>query len=193
VKVLHLGCGRRRYSAPELFTYVGLHNMPADADVVHLDADDRLEPDVVCELGMDGIPLDDDSVDLAIAWHVLEHVGVQGVTAGWFFFWEELYRVLKPEGWLYAECPYHSSVWAWADPTHTRAMSEHALVFFNQDSYRIPDSMISPYRITCDFVFAGMNGMPRGWARIKDEQDRQVESIRFALQARKPLKPWWEN
>jgi SAM-dependent methyltransferase len=193
MKVLHLGCGRKKLPASELFAYVGLNNMPADADVVHLDADHRLEPDVVCRLGDDHIPMDDDSVDVAIAWHVLEHIGRQGETDGWFTFWEDLYRVLKPNGWLYAECPYHSSVWAWADPTHTRAISEHALVFFNQDSYRIHGSMISPYRIQCDFQPMGMDGMPKGFARVKDDVDRQVESIRFAMHAKKPLMPWWEN
>ncbi len=193
MKVLHLGCGRKKLPAHELLVSVGLSRLPVDVDIVHLDADARLEPDLVCELGADAIPMPDDSVDLAIAWHVLEHVGRQGESSAWFQCWEELYRVLKPEGWIYAECPYYSSVWAWGDPTHTRAISEHALVFFNQDSYRIPGSMISPYRIACDFMFMGLDGMPQGWARIKDHDDTQVESLRFALQARKPLNPWWVN
>lgn len=193
MKVLHLGCGRKKIDAADLFAYVGLQGMDtADVEILHLDADRRLSPDLVCELGVDPIPLPDDSVDLVIAWHVLEHIGTQGQSAGWFRFWEDLYRVLTPDGWLYAECPHYTSIWAWSDPTHTRAISEHSFLFFNQDSYRIPGSMISPYRIDCDFQWAGIGGMDKGWVLVPDAQDVRNTSLRFALSARKPLRPWWE-
>jgi SAM-dependent methyltransferase len=173
---------------------VGLQGMDAsEVNVIHLDADARLQPDLVCRLGVDPIPVADNSVDLVIAWHVLEHIGTQGVTAGWFEFWEDLYRVLKPEGWLYAECPYYAGIWAWSDPTHTRAISEHSFLFFNQDAYRIPGSMISPYRLNCDFNFVRMGGMDQGFTVLTGERDTREQSIRFALRARKPLRPWWED
>lgn len=191
--VLHVGCGRKRWAAAELFRYVGLSMDTTDATVLHLDADAALQPDLVCRLGVDAIPLPDDSVDVVIAWHVLEHVGRQGETREWFQCWEELYRVLKPGGMLYGESPYYSGIWAWSDPTHSRAISEHSFVFFAQDSYRIAESAISPYRIRCDFQWASMPGMPKGFARIAHPTDPRVESLRFALIAKKPFFGWWES
>lgn len=192
--ILHLGCGRKKLEAEALLRYVGL-SLPAGADarVTHLDADARLGPDIVCQLGEEFIPLPDDSVDIIIAWHVLEHIGHQGVTAEWFHVWQEMYRVLVPHGWLYGESPYYSSIWAWSDPTHTRAISEHSFVFFAQDSYREPTSAISPYRVQCDFGWLGMQNMPAGHAVITNESDSRVQSLRFGLVAKKPLRPWWED
>lgn len=194
MQILHLGCGRKKYAALELFGYVGL-DAPglADAEVCHVDADPRLEPDVVCTLGDDALPLPSDSVDAIVAWHVLEHVGTQGRTDAWFRFWEDAYRVLKPGGWIYAESPYYTSIWAWSDPTHTRALSEHSLVFFAQNAYRVPGSMISPYRIACDFSWLAMAGMDKGYTVYADDTDPRNTFIRFALRANKPLKPWWED
>ncbi len=194
MRVLHVGCGRKRYDAPALFASVGLEMKSDDpVEVIHLDADDRLNPDLVCTLGVNDIPLEDDSVDLVIAWHVLEHVGMQGNAEEWFFAWEELYRVLNSKGWIYAECPYYDSIWAWSDPTHTRVISEHSMIFFAQDSYRIPESMISPYRIHADFRWIRASGLEQGWAIVPDTHDPKHRAIRFALQAIKPLRPWWED
>lgn len=191
--VLHLGCGRKQYDAPELFAYVGLKMADSDATVIHLDADPRLEPDLVCRLGEQPIAVPDDSVDLIVAWHVLEHIGTQGRIEAWFDFWEEAYRVLKPNGWLYGESPYYTSLWAWSDPTHTRALSEASFVFFNQDAYRIPESAISPYRIACDFRLLAIPGLEDGTRVIEQPDNTKIHSLRFALTAQKPLQPWWVN
>lgn len=194
MKVLHLGCGRKKLSAAALFAYVGLYGLDASAaEVVHLDADHNLNPDIVCTLGGGDIQLEDNSVDVVIAWHVLEHIGTQGRTQGWFKFWEDLYRVMKPTGWLYAECPYYTGIWAWSDPTHTRAISEHSFLFFNQDAYRQEGSMISPYRVHADFQWMGMPGIPKGFTVITGTNDPREQVIRFALTARKPLRPWWAD
>jgi SAM-dependent methyltransferase len=191
MRVLHVGCGRKRWAADELFRYTGLQLPAQSAEVLHLDADPVLAPDLVCRLGQDRIPLEDDSVDLVVAWHVLEHVGRQGETAEWFQCFEELYRVLKPDGWLYGESPYYTSIWAWTDPTHTRAISEHSFVFFAQSSYGIASSAISPYRIRCDFGWLGMTNLEKGYAVIHDRRDSRIHSLRFCLVAKKPLVPWW--
>jgi SAM-dependent methyltransferase len=200
-RVLHLGCGRER----DLGRY-GVLAQPHWA-VTHLDQDPLLQPDLVCQLGRDRIvrknaktqrierPEDmlTDTFDLAVAWHVLEHIGKQGEKERWFQFWEELYRVLKPGAALVFESPYYTSIWAWSDPTHTRALSEHSFIFFNQDSYRIPGSMISPYRIACDFQWGLMPGMPKGWALIPDPTNPGSGNLRGCLVARKPLTPWWSD
>lgn len=169
MRTLQLGCGRRSRRSP---------------DDITLDADPSVAPDVVCRLGIDSLPFADDSIDHASAIHVLEHIGRQGETGEWFQFWEELYRVLAPNGTLIVESPLFSSVWAWADPTHTRALSPEAFAFFNQDAYRLEGSSISPYRIRCDFTPIGSMTL------IPD--DRGGSHFRGMLCARKPLLPWWE-
>jgi hypothetical protein len=193
MRVLHLGCGRKQLGPADLFRSVQLSIADGPVSVTHLDADPALEPDLVCRLGEDRIALDDDSVDVIIAWHVIEHIGRQGEARAWFQFWEEIYRVLRPQGWIYGETPYYTSLWAWSDPTHVRAISEHSFVFFSQDSYRIPHSAISPYRIAADFTFLGMPGLEKGFVVLTDPQDTRTQSLRFALRAQKPLRPWWQD
>lgn len=174
--VLHLGCGR-------------FSHLPG---LVTVDRDATVDPDVICELGVDRLPFEDDSVEAAVAIHVLEHIGRAGETAGWFQFWEELYRVLRPEGTLTFESPLYSSVWAWADPSHVRALSPQAFAFLDQDSYRLTPSSISPYRIQCDFTPAGSyTGLAD--AHLPAEQAEAVSHFRGTLKARKPLRPWWAS
>jgi SAM-dependent methyltransferase len=191
VKILHVGCGRKQGTAEETCEAVGLKIDLTDATVYHLDADEHLSPDVVCRLGRDEINANDDFFDVILAWHVLEHIGKQGESQEWFHAFQELYRVLKPGGLLYGECPYYTSLWAWSDPTHTRAISEASFAFFNQDNYRVPHNSISPYRIHCDFKWATMPGLPKGYVVTAAPDDARITSLRFALTAKKPLEPWW--
>ena len=188
VHVLHLGCGRKGRDVP-------LIPEPLDPYLSHvttLDGDPFLEPDIVCELGVQPIPLPDDSVDIAVANHVLEHIGRQGETYEWFAFWEELYRVLVPDGELRFESPLYDSVWCYADPSHTRALSPQAFVFLAQDSYRIPGSAISPFRIRCDFVPAKpFQGVPDSNPEIAAIE--QFSHFRGTLKAIKPLNLWWSD
>jgi SAM-dependent methyltransferase len=182
MKVLHLGCGRKGRDLSI--------DSREPAEIITLDADARLAPEIVCTLGRDPIPLPDNSIDLAVAIHVLEHIGRQGETAEWFFFWEELYRVLTPGGRLEFESPLYSSVWAWGDPSHVRVLSPQALVFFSQDSYRLEGSAISPYRIACDFLpLQTFEGMTDTNPQIAAQE--QFSHFRGILTAQKPLRPWW--
>lgn len=189
VRVLHLGCGRKGHDVPYITEPI--------ASVVSLDADPFLKPDLVCQLGVDPIPLPDNSIDVAVANHVLEHIGKQGETTEWFAFWEDLYRVLTPGGELRLESPLYDSVWAWADPTHTRALSPQAFLYFSQLSYRQVGSAISPYRIRCDFRPKQVPGQ-LVWQGYRDPNPEIAEAERVShfsgsLVAVKPLQPWWED
>ncbi len=182
LRVLHLGCGRKGRQVP-------LVPEPIES-VTTLDGDPFLKPDIVCELGVQPIPLPDDSIDVAVANHVLEHIGRQGETYEWFHFWEELYRVLAPNGELRFESPLYDSVWCWADPSHIRALSPQAFVFLSQDSYRVQGSAISPFRVRCDFVPAKV------FEGVKDSNpaiaaSEQYSHFRGALRAVKPFRGWW--
>lgn len=151
-----------------------------------LDQYKYLNPDIVCQLGVQKIPLQNDSVDYVKAIHVLEHIGKQGETADWFYFWEELYRIMKPNGELYFEAPKWNSVWGFADPSHVRLLSPESLVFFDQDSYRIKDNIISPFRINCDFKIIEYRDVGKTYY-----SDNINEFWSGKLMARKPLRTWW--
>jgi SAM-dependent methyltransferase len=195
VVVLHLGCDDKH--TPES---LGLQPMAADGtpavreiQMINLDMNPHVHPDILCTLGKEPIPLADDSVDFVLALHVLEHIGDhQGDKAAWFQFWAELYRVMKPNAAIQFECPYHNSVWAWADPTHVRAISEFTFLYLNQDAYR-SGGAIPDYRPPFDFI------APKALEKIPDhtnENVRQMEPVSFIkgrLHARKPLKPYWED
>lgn len=188
LQVLHLGCGRKGRNVAYVTEPI--------ASVQSLDADPFLKPDLLCRLGQDPIPLPDNSIDVAVAVHVLEHIGHQGETSEWFAFWEDLYRVLKPAGELRFESPMYDSVWCWADPTHTRALSPQALLYFSQDSYRIPNTSISPYRIHCDFEPKAVDGhSPFRGLRDSNPEIAEVERVSHfsgIMVAKKPFRGWWE-
>ena len=178
-KILHLGCGRKGRTLPSVV------NVPDGAKVISVDSDPRLRPDMCCHLGSESLRCDDDSIDLAVAWHVLEHIGRPCDTTYWWRFWQDLYRVLKPDGTLMFEAPYYTSVWAWADPGHVRALSPESFAFLSQANYQIDGSAITPYRVYCDFV----PEIP--YARIPSETERTA-NFRGVLRAVKPFRGWWE-
>lgn len=76
-KVLNLGCGFAKYSAP---------------NVVNLDAFDVADPNVVWDLEHMPMPFKDETFDLILANHVLEHIH------NWWECFEDCGRILKPGG-----------------------------------------------------------------------------------------------
>jgi SAM-dependent methyltransferase len=191
--MLHLGCGRRKSPEDIGFSLVGKDGQPYAGKMkwVNLDGNPSVEPDLVCVLGVDPIALPDDSVDMVIAHHVIEHIGEIGKTEAWFYFWQELYRVMKPGGRVQFECPYATSIWAWADPTHIRAISEYTFLYLNQDAYTVGGS-IPDYRPPFDFVLTDTRLRPDPI----NEGVRAMEQASFingVLVARKPLNPYWER
>jgi hypothetical protein len=192
--VLNLGCGRRRLASDYHVQTFDAGGKPVDVPVAwwHLDANPVVKPDLVCLLGRDPIPLPDNSVNLALAMHVLEHVGRQGETEAWFYFWQELYRVMQPSGRVQFECPHHTSVWAWADPTHSRAISREAFVYLNQDGYRHGGS-IPDYRPPFDFVLTDWTLKPDATNPGIHDVEGETTYCAGTLVARKPLRPYWED
>lgn len=192
--VLHLGCGRRKSAADLGMEFKVGDNLdePYTGTVtwLNLDGNPDVMPDVLCVLGRDHIPLPDNSVNLVVAQHVIEHIGEIGKTEAWFYFWEELYRVMKPNGRVQFECPYHTSLWAWADPTHVRPISEYTFLYLNQDAYTVGGS-IPDYRPKFDFQLMTWQLRPDSNADVRAKE--AASHINGILVARKPLNPYWER
>lgn len=105
--------------------------------LVTLDANDAHRPDIVHDLESIPYPFDDDTFDEIHAYEVLEHLGRQGDWRFFFAQFSELWRILKPGGYLAATCPSFRSMWAWGDPSHTRVLTSGTIVFLDQEQYRL--------------------------------------------------------
>lgn len=104
--------------------------------LITLDHNADHKPDVVHDLEELPYPFASDAFDEVHAYEVLEHTGQQG---DWRFFFDqfsELWRILKPGGYLAATTPSWRSMWAWGDPSHKRVLCSGSLVFLSQKQYR---------------------------------------------------------
>jgi len=122
----------------------------------------------------------DDSFDEVHAYEVLEHLGRQGDFRAFFAHFYELWRILKPDGYLVATCPSRFSEWLWGDPGHTRAILPATLHFLARPVYQQcegphPTSM-SDYR----------HAWKGDFEIRRSEDDRTTH--RFVLQAVKPAR-----
>lgn len=104
-------------------------------ECVTLDYNVDHRPDIVADFNYP-LPFKDETFEEIHAYEVLEHTGRQG---DWKFFFNQfadIWRLLKPGGTFHATVPAWDSVWAWADPSHTRVVPLDSLVFLSQRQYR---------------------------------------------------------
>jgi hypothetical protein len=72
-------------------------------------------------------PFKDDSVEEVYVSHYAEH------TKDLMKFMDEIWRICIPDAKVTIIGPYYTSIRAWQDPTHTRALSEATWLYFNKD------------------------------------------------------------
>lgn len=122
----------------------------------------------------------DNSVDEIECSMFVEHIPHGDSSNDPFFqFFDEIYRILKPaefdpnnpniatKGFAKIVCPYWSSMRAWQDPTHHRAISEASFLYLNKQ-WRI-DNKLDHYPVKCDFDFSyGYNVSPE-WINRNEE------------------------
>lgn len=72
-------------------------------------------------------PLPDESVIVAVASHLVEHI------KPWLFigFMDELWRVMVPDGQVVISCPHGSSQGQLQDPTHCASFNEVTFAYFD--------------------------------------------------------------
>jgi SAM-dependent methyltransferase len=159
---LLIGCGHRRDKRLK----VPPRMEDSWASLTTLDWNPDMKPDVICDLNgrlhsllpfrwvYQGDPnvigdypsFDDSTFDEIHAYEVLEHLGQQGDARAFFDHFAEIWRLLKPNGYLCATVPSRHSPWAWGDPSHTRLITRESLVFLDQSEYirQLDGEMKSP-------------------------------------------------
>lgn len=101
-----------------------------------LDWNPDVKPDVLWNLENLPLPFEDSSFDEIHCYEVLEHLGTQGDFKFFFAQFEDIWRVLKPQGLFIASVPRWDSEWAWGDPSHKRVITPGTLSFLSQAEYR---------------------------------------------------------
>src|ERR1700677_377234 len=112
------------------------------------------------------------------AYEVLEHLGQQGDITSFFHAFDNIYRILIPNGLLFATCPSIRSNWLWGDPGHRRVIQKESLIFLDQSQYtlQIGKTPMSDYRNTWKSDFQILSSTDDG------------QFHRFVLQAIKPAR-----
>lgn len=88
---------------------------------------------MACDLSIEAIPLDDESVSVITAFDFLEHMprilaSPAGSTRYPFVeLMNEIHRVLKPGGIFFSSTPCHPWPMAYSDPTHVNVMTEETI------------------------------------------------------------------
>lgn len=139
-----LGCGQIK-ATKEFF----LENMKIEPDkVIGVDIAKCEGVDIIHDLTKFPYPFKDESVDAIYSSHFVEHLdGIERIK-----FFNECYRILKPEGKMRLTHPYYKSVRAVQDPTHKwPPISENS--YFYWDKKWRETNKLDHYSINCDFEF----------------------------------------
>lgn len=99
---------------------------------VTCDYDKLNNPDYCFNLETDTFPFANDSVEIVVAHHVLEHLG-----EGYFNCLKELYRVCKPGATIDIRVPHHRHDYFYDDPTHRRPITVGGLRLFSKKHNRL--------------------------------------------------------
>lgn len=89
---------------------------------------DQEGADITCDLN-EGIPLEDNSVGVINASHLIEHLKDPIKTM------REIHRVLAHGGWAFIEVPSTDGRGAWQDPTHVSYWNENSFWYYTKKSH----------------------------------------------------------
>lgn len=159
---LDIACGQNKQTG-----FVGIDIAPCEGvDIVH-------------DLWTYPWPIESESVAAAHCSHYIEHIPMEYVNHNGiykdalFAFFDEVYRILVPDGSITIVSPYWTSVRCWQDPTHRRAITENTLLYMWKE-WRVTNRL-SHYNVECDFDFSYGYAIDPNWA------SRQEEAQRFAV------------
>lgn len=147
-------------------------------------------------------PWEDNSVEEVHCSHFIEHIPMVDVTyvdgSGkevtkdcFFAFFDELYRILRPDGVATIIWPYLKSVRAFQDPTHRRFIPLETMGYLNAEWRK--NSGLDHYAVSCNFASNVNFGFDAALALRVDEVQRRVfkeawDAIYDATAVLKPIK-----
>ncbi|MFY9315824.1 MAG: methyltransferase domain-containing protein [Burkholderiales bacterium] len=158
---LNLGCGQNRM-----------------AGFVNVDREAAVAPDLVMDLEKFPWPLEDDSVEEVVAYHVLEHVGAQA--AVFVGIMKELYRVCRPGALVRIAVPHPRHDNFFDDPTHVRAVTPMTLSLFSKAQnlhWKAQRGSNSPFAL-----YAGVDFEMVEWSETVVEKFRDHPNLAEMLQ-----------
>jgi predicted SAM-dependent methyltransferase len=121
---INLGCGYRKLDK-----------------FINIDSRPETNPDMVLDV-IEGLPFEDETVDLVAAVDFLEHIPIGKVVP----VIEDIYRVLKMGGSFISVTPSTDGRGAFQDPTHVSFWNKNSWLYYMDDMYR------SLYGIKAKFV-----------------------------------------
>ena len=136
---LNLGCGYKKLK-----------------DFINIDNREEVVPDLLCDV-IEGLPYDDDSVDMVRAYDFLEHIPMDNVID----VIVEIWRVLKPDGIFESLTPSTDGRGAFQDPTHRSFWNQNSWLYYTDPDHR------SLYSIKADFKVDS----------IKDDYDPHIQGV----------------
>lgn len=101
-------------------------------DYITVDYDINSNPDYVVDLEKESLPFEENTVDVVLAHHILEHLG-----EGYFHCLQELYRVCKHGAIIDIRVPHPRHDSFLADPTHKRPVTVVGLQLFSKKFNRL--------------------------------------------------------
>ena len=122
------------------------------ADWIGIDIQKIAGVDIVHDLNKHPWPIKDESVEKAVAWHIVEHippvtVSEQGTRFPFIEFMNECWRILKPGAEIDIECPYGGSEVFLHDPTHCNHITEITWEYFDPEHDRYQVFQPKPWTI----------------------------------------------
>ena len=114
---LNLGCGNKKQK-----------------NYINIDVRESVNPDIVADLSKT-FPFESDSIEEIKADNFLEHIPI-GKTIGLI---EEIYRVLKPNGYFEHFTPSTDGRGAFQDPTHCSFWNINSWLYYTNPAWNIYD------------------------------------------------------
>lgn len=99
----------------------------------NLDKEPRVNPDILCDLGVEPIPVPDNTYDCVFASHCAEHWNRDLMPK----IMADIHRILKPNSYFIGITPYGTSDDAWDNPCHRQLFSENTWAYFSSRLYAV--------------------------------------------------------
>ncbi len=116
-------------------------------------------------------PFKDNSCDEIVISHYLEHV------KDFMKFMDEVYRICQDGAIVRIISPYYTSIRAWQDPTHVRAISE-ATFLYTDKNWRVANKL-DHYPMKCNFQVTNMVTFINEPWNTKSEEAKQFAARHY--------------